>query len=406
MWFAAFLVFALQAREPLELAWQLAARGDRPGAEAVLQKLLVSDGTNTDAHLLYGNLLAEDGNKDGALAELNIAVGQRPHSAEAWNSLGEICHRFKRRREALDAFNKAVLADSTNGVAQSNLAQSFYEAGQKDAAKEHAVRAMALLGRSKDAADAAYLLGKLELNAGEPGKAADYFTQAVQLVPDFASAWSDLGQAKKLLLDGSGSIAAFSQAAKLDGNDAVAQYRLGAEYLRQDKPAEALAPLEAATRANGEDQSSLNALATAYQRLGRLEEAAQTRRKLSEVIRRRDLESQNALSALRLNNRGAELEKVGKLKDALDLYKQAVELNGKHAGIRSNYAVALLRLGQWRDGLEEMKQAQDLDPENKGIETALKDAILQAPASELPEWARSVRIRLNQIAPTRNQTSK
>jgi len=393
MWSVVFLVLLLQRSEPLELAWQLAARGDRAGAEAVLQKLVLSDSKNTDAHLLYGNLLAEDGKKEDALAELNIAVVQRPRSAEAWNSLGEICKRFKKNREALDAFKKAVSADPKFGIAQSNLAQSFYEAGEKDAAKEHAERALALLGRSKDAADAAYLLGRIELNAGDARKAADHFAQAVQLAPEYAAAWSDLGQAKKLALDDAGAIAAFLQAARIDPGDAVAQYRLGAEYLRQDKPGEALAPLETAARANGGDQSTLNALATAYQRLGRVDEAAQTRRKLSEVIRRRDHESQNALSALRLNNQGAELEKAGKLTDALDLYGQAVQLNGKHAGMRTNYAVALLRLGRWRQGLEELHTAQELDPDNQQIETALRDAISQAPLSELPDWARAARAR-------------
>ncbi len=389
MWFAVFLVLLFQTSEPLELAWQLAARGDRTGAEAVLQKLLLSDAKNTDAHLLYGNLLVEDGKKDAALTELNIAVAQRPGSAEAWNSLGEACRRFKKKPEALAAFHKAVAADQQYGVAQSNLAESLYEAGQKNAAKEHAARALALLGRSKDGADPAYLLGKLELDAANPLKAANYFTQAVQLMPEFAPAWSDLGQAKKLLLDDAGAIAAFAQAAKLDPADAVNQYRLGAEYLRQDKPQEALGPLEAAARANVDDQSTLNALATAYQRVGRLEEAAQTRRKLSEVIRRRDRESQDALSALRLNNQAAELEKAGKLSEALDLYKQAVALNGKHAGMRTNYAVVLLRLGRWREGLEQLHTAQELDPDNVQIQTALKDAISQAPASELPDWARS-----------------
>jgi len=403
MWFAVLLALSLQSGDPLELAWQLAAGGDRSGAEAVLQKLVTSDSRNTDAHLLYGNLLAEDGKKDEALAELKIAVVQRPQSAEAWNSLGEASNRFKRKEEARDAFERAVLADPHFGIAQSNLARSLYEADEKEQAKDHAMRAIALLADSKEAADAIYLLGKLELNAGNPTKAADYFSQAVRLMPDFASAWSDLGQAKKLLLDNAGAIEAFERAAKLDGNDAVAQYRLGAEYLRQDKPGEALAPLQAAARANADDQSTLNALAMAYQRLGRLEEAAQTRRKLTEVIRRRDLESQNALSALRLNNQGAELEKAGKLKDALDLYRQAVALNGKHAGIRSNYAVALLRLGQWRQGLDEMQRAQDLDPDNKQIERALKDAILQAPASELPDWARSARNLPNQVAPNQKQ---
>jgi len=391
MWLAAFLILLFQRSEQLELAWQLAGRGDRTGAEAVLQKLLVSDAKNTDAHLLYGNLLAEDGKKEDALAQLNIAVVQRPRSAEAWNSLGEACKRFKKSREALDAFNKAVLADPKFGIAQSNLAQSLYEAGQKDRAKDHAIRALALLGQSKDAADPAYLLGKLDLDAGDARKAADYFTRAVHLIPQFASAWSELGQAKKLLLDEAGAIAAFAQAAKLDPADAVAQYRLGAEYLRQDKPGDALGPLEAAARANVDDQSALNALATAYQRLGRADEAAQIRRKLSEVIRRRDHDSQNALSALRLNNQAAELETAGKLTDALDLYKQAVALNGKHAGMRTNYAIALLRVGRWRQGLEELHTAQELDPDNTQIETALRDAIAQAPASELPDWARSGR---------------
>ena len=391
MWLAAFLILLFQRSEQLELAWQLAGRGDRTGAEAVLQKLLVSDAKNTDAHLLYGNLLAEDGKKEDALAQLNIAVVQRPRSAEAWNSLGEACKRFKKSREALDAFNKAVLADPKFGIAQSNLAQSLYEAGQKDRAKDHAIRALALLGQSKDAADPAYLLGKLDLDAGDARKAADYFTRAVHLIPQFASAWSELGQAKKLLLDEAGAIAAFAQAAKLDPADAVAQYRLGAEYLRQDKPGDALGPLEAAARANVDDQSALNALATAYQRLGRADEAAQIRRKLSEVIRRRDHDSQNALSALRLNNQAAELDKAGKLTDALDLYKQAVALNGKHAGMRTNYAIALLRVGRWRQGLEELHTAQELDPDNTQIETALRDAIAQAPASELPDWARSGR---------------
>jgi tetratricopeptide (TPR) repeat protein len=389
MWFAPILLFLLQSNATVEQAWQLAARGDRSGAESVLQKLLAADSKNSDARLLYGNLLAEEGKKEEAIAELKTAVSQRPQSAEAWNSLGEAYSRFDRKREALDAFNKAVLADAKFGIAQSNLAQSLYESGQKDTAKEHAERAVALLGASKDAADAVYLLGKISLDSGDARKAANQFAKAVQLRPDFASAWSDLGQAKKLLLDGPGAVAAFAQAVKLDAEDAVAQYRLGAEYLRQDKPADALGPLETAARVNGEDQSILNALATALQRLGRVDEAAQTRRKLADVIRRRDLASQNALSALRLNNQGAELEKSGKLTEALDLYKEAVALNSKHAGIRVNYAVALLRLGQWREGLEQMHQAQELDPGNAQIETALKDAISQAPASELPGWARS-----------------
>jgi tetratricopeptide (TPR) repeat protein len=392
MCFAALLfLFLHQGKEALEQAWQLASRGDRVGSEAVLQKLLAANAGDTDAHLLYGNLLAEDGKKDESLAQLKIAVAQRPSSPEAWNSLGEAYDRFGERREALDAFERATRAGPNFGIAQSNLARSLYEAGQKTQAKSHALRARSLLAGSKDLAEADYLLGKLELEAGTTRKAADYLTEAVRLMPDLSSAWSDLGQAKKLLLDHTGALAAFERAVQIDPDDPVAQYRLGAEYLQEGKPAEAISHLEASLRMNGEDQSTLNALAVALQRSNRFEEAAQTRQKLSAVIRNRDLESQNALAALRLNNRGAELEKAGKLTEAVDLYRQAVDLNGKHPGIRLNYAVALLRLGRWREGLEQMQVAQQLDPDNKQIETALKDAVSQAPAKDLPDWARSMR---------------
>src|SRR4051812_31496241 len=122
MWLAALLLILSQTNDSLELAWQLAARGDRAAAEAVLQKLIVSDPKNTDVHLLYGNLLAEDGKEEESLAELKTAVTLRPRSAEALNSLGEACTRFRKKREALQAFANAVQADPNFGIAQSNLA--------------------------------------------------------------------------------------------------------------------------------------------------------------------------------------------------------------------------------------------------------------------------------------------
>ena len=382
------LRIACGQNQALEHAWKLAANGDRQSAEALLYKLLQSEAKNADAHLLLGSLLAEDGNRDASITELQAAVHLRPRSAEAWNALGETYSRFEDNAEARAAFEKAVTLNPKSGVVQSNLGAVLLEAGDRSAA-EHLDRAITLLKSPADLAGAHYLRAKIDALEGNSSAGESHLEKAVALRPDFAEAWSDLGQAKKLLLDEPGAIAAFQEAVRLKPADAVAQYRLGAEYLRQQKPQQAIGPLEAAAQINGEDQSTLNSLASALRQLGRKDEAAAVKRKLAKLLHNRDVASQKALAALRMNNEGAELEKSGNLPEAVDHYGRAVQLNPDHIGMRVNYAVALLRLGRWREGLDQLHLAQQHDPNDKKIQTALDDALAQAPAAALPDWAKA-----------------
>ena len=48
------------------------------------------------------------------------------------------------------------------------------------------------------------------------------------------------------------------------------------------------------------------------------------------MLRERGLTTQNQLSATRINNKGAELEKAGKLRGAVENYRQTVELDPAH----------------------------------------------------------------------------
>ena len=207
------------------------------------------------------------------------------------------------------------------------------------------------------------------------------------LDPSIAEAWSDLGMARKFLRNDAGALAAFRRAVAEDPEDAVAQYRLGAEYLRQDKPSAAVGSLQAAYKMNPEDQSTLNSLQTALRRTGKAAEADKVKAQLAEILRKRDQFSQDALKAVRINNEGATLEKAGNLRGALEKYREALKLYPEHVGIRVNYAVALLRLGQWTEGLDELHEALHRDPENGRIKTALDDALAQAPRDLLPAWA-------------------
>jgi tetratricopeptide (TPR) repeat protein len=384
---------ALVAQQPsaLDRAWSLAAGGHPVESIGLLQTLIASEPRNADARLLLGSLLMEQGDKAASIQQLRAAVNLRPRSEEAQNALGEACNKFGETAAAKDSFEKAVALKPDYAIAQFNLGQVLLTQGDLAGAAKHLDRAIALFGHADDAADAHYLRAKVYSAKNQTQQAADELEAAVHIRPDFAEAWSDLGQARKLLLDDAGSLAAFERAVASNPRDAVAQYRLGAEYLREGKTQSAVDHLRDAYRLNPTDQSTLNALQIALRQSGDIEGANRLRQQLAELLRNRDRINQNKLTAVRLNNDGAALEKSGDLAGALAKYHEASKLDSTHVGIRINYGVALLRSGQWVEGLDELHQALQQDPHNEQLRATLKDALSQAPASALPPWKSEVR---------------
>jgi len=378
------LLFA--QRSPVDQAWDLAAKGQREAAIEILHKTIADNASNADARLLLGSLLSDGGNAPEAIAELTEAVRLRPQSADAQNALGEAYMAAGNAQLARAPFETAVKVNPRFAIAQVNLGAVLIETGEYASAAEHLDLALKLLGRDGDAAYAHYLRAKAYSADNNPRSAVTQLEAALALRPDYPEAWSDLGQARKLLLDDRGALAAEKKAVELNPRDAVAQYRLGAEYLRQGEPAAAVGHLQEAFRINSHDQSTLNALQSALRREGKDDEAAAVKQKLRHLLREKDQASQNAVRAVKLNNEGASLEKAGDLPGALERYRKAVELYPEHVGMRVNYAVVLLRLGQWTDGLTELQKALELDPANQSIWKTLQDALKQAPPTVIAQW--------------------
>jgi len=376
----------LAQRSRVDEAWDLAAKGSRDQAIGVLEDFIKINPHDPDALLLLGSLLMEKGQRAESIARLSEGVRLRPNSADAQNALGEAYSNFGDPKSARGPFEKAVALKPGFAIAQVNLGLVLVEAGEFSAAAPHLDRAIQILGRTSDAAYPHYLRAKVYAAQNDSQKSLAELNQAVLLRPDFAEAWSDLGQARKSALDSAGALAAEKRAVELNPGDAIAQYRLGAEYLRQEQPELAIEHLEQAYRLNPEDQSTLNALHNVLRLNGKTEEANRIKQKLTELLRKRDQANANALKAVKLNNEGAGLEKAGDLRGALDRYRQALDLYPSHVPIRVNYAVALLRLGQWREGLNQLHEALQRDPGNTKIQAALADALKQAPAALVPQW--------------------
>jgi Flp pilus assembly protein TadD len=381
----------LAQNSPIERAWSLAASGQRAAAIEILRQVLIAAPNQADAHLLLGSLLAEEGDRQRAIEELSAGVKLRPRDPEAQNALGEACAKFGQSAAARAAFQKAVDLKPDYGIARLNLGATLLEAGDLDSAAKHLDRAIVLLGTHDDEADALYARAKIDTQRNQPEQAAKLLDRAVRIRPNFAEAWSELGTARKLLLDDAGCLSALERAVSLNPRDAVAQYRLGAEFLAHDKPQDAIPHLQIARDSSPGDQSILNALQAALRKTGDEDGARRIRQQLADLLRERDETNQNKLTAVRLNNEGAALEKSGNLAQAIEKYREAERLDPVHTGIQINLAVALLRTGQWKEGLDRLHNAWLRDPENDHLKAALKDALAQAPPASLPDWRTEVR---------------
>ena len=370
-------------RAAVDAAWKLIAGGQRPQAMVLLRDLVKKDPRNVDARLLLGSLLMEDGDRPDSIAQLSEAVRLRPQSADAQNALGEAYAAFGDPKAAQPCFERAVAINPAFAQARINLGSALLQAGAAQRAEPHLTRAISLLGNKPDAAYPLYLRAKIYSEKGDAAKAASDLERAVAIRADFAEAWSDLGEAKRKLLDDDGALQAFRRSVELNANDAVAQTRLGSSLLNRGEAHQAIGPLQHAAGLDPNNQTTLNALQMALRRDGQREEADAVKRRLAELLRDKDHADQTLVSALELNNRGSVQEKSGDTRGALELYRSALALLPDHVGIRINVAVALLKLGHWKEGIAEMREALRRDPSNTDLQKGLEDALAQAKAHGL-----------------------
>jgi tetratricopeptide (TPR) repeat protein len=377
----------LAQRSTLDAAWDLVAKGQTVEAAALLEQLIRKEPSNGDARLLLGSLLAVRGNLAAAIAQLKEGVRWLPNSAEGHNSLGEALNSAKDAQHAREEFEKAVQLNPKLAQAQLNLGTIQAEAGELEPAADHLDRAIQLMGPTEDAALPHYLRAKVYTQQGEKEKAAAELNAAVRLRPDFDEAWSELGQARKTLLDDAGALAAFERSVALDPQNGVSQMRLGCEYRHQKQPHQAVVHLQKAMQLIPEDQTVLFNLQLALREDGQEEQARAVKSRLVELLRKSDETREKGLTATRLNNEGVDLAKSGDFQGAEQKFRAAHDLNPDNNGIRFNLAVMLRRLGRWKEALAELHECLARDPENPKIKAAWDDALHRAPPESWVEDA-------------------
>jgi tetratricopeptide (TPR) repeat protein len=319
--------------------------------------------------------------------QLTEAVRLRPNSANAHNQLGMAFSRFLDVKPAREEFEKALELDPDLAEAHVNLSLILAKAGELGPAGEHLDRAIRLQGNTRAAAYTHYLRAKVWAGQDQNEKSIAEFQKAVQLRPDYAEAWSDLGGMCRLALDHARAVQALERAVALKPNDALAQYRLGQLYLQEGSAVKALAHLKRALSLAPDDRATLYNVILALRKMGRLQEAKPIEARLTELQHQSDRASEVGLAATALNSEGVQLDKSGDIRAALAKYRAALDLDPTGFGFRLNYALALCRLGRWQDGVVELREVLRVDPDNGDAAKALYIAKEQAKAqqADVPE---------------------
>ena len=368
------------AQTSMEKAESLLSKGATAEAVVVLRQIVKDDPRNFDAHLLLGTALALVGERGESINQMAVAVQLRPDSASVHNQYGMVLSRFIEVKAARQEFEKALELNPALAEAHVNLSLILAQAGELIAAGGHLDRAIKLQGDVAVAAQTHYLRAKIWGAQNQIDKSIDELEKSIQLRPEYAEAWSDLGGMRRLSLDSGGAVQALEKAVALNPRDSTAQYRIGQLFLQDGETAKALDHLKIALLGDPSDVATLYSLDRALRKAGKLEEAKPIEKQLAELRAKSDRASTVALAASRLNDEGIAMEKSGDVRAALAKYRAALDLDPTGTGFQLNYGLALCRLGRWEDAIAELREVLRLDQDNQEAAKALYMAIDQAKA--------------------------
>ena len=186
--------------------------------------------------------------------------------------------------------------------------------------------------------------------AGQFQRAADLYTQAIDLSPDLSQVW---------------------------GNRAVAFYRLG----QMDR---AIADCNQAMALDSGRPGPYNTRASVYMHIGRFQQA------LEDLNRAIGLDGRSAAA---FYNRGHVYSRLRQFDRAVGDYGRAIELRPSWAGAHFNRGNAYHRLGRYREAIASFTRAIQLDPSLKQayVNRGLSYAMLGDPSSAKKDLLTAVR---------------
>lgn len=196
-------------------------------------------------------------------------------------------------------------------------------------------------------------LGRIHLRNGEIDKALEAFQKIVEIQPDDAGAWVQIGQIRMYQGLGGEALRCFVKALSLDPNNIAVLMQLAELKSRQGRLGEAVQHYKQVIAIQDRLAAPYIGLGDALQRLGRLPQAE------SVLIHASELDPSSFQARYNL---GVVFLRQEKLEDAKKAFEEALELIPESSIALNNLAQVLIRQEDEDGGLEMLRKAAEVDP--------------------------------------------
>jgi tetratricopeptide (TPR) repeat protein len=332
----------------------LSKHGKPDEAIAAFRKAIELDPKLAIAHSNLGITLSNQGKLDDAIDSQRKAIEIDPQFAGAYNCLGATFYTQKKYVEAIAAYRKAIELDPKYVIAHRNLADALRDQGMLDEAELSYREAVRLEGNHHGAAIGA--LTQLLLSRGKKKEAVDTAQRAVERNPKLVQAHMNLANALRDTGETEAAIAAYRKAIELDPKYVIAHYNLANALRDQGELDEAELSYREAVRLDGNHHgAAIDALTQLLLSRGKVKEAIDTAR--------RAVERNPKLAQAHINLANA-LRVTGQTDEAVATYRKVIELNPKDAAAHARFADVMYRQKKLDDAITAYREAVRLAPGN------------------------------------------
>ena len=337
--------------------------GDLAGATKAFQGVLADHPDNVDAQSWLGFLFLRQNQADQAVPLLEKASTARPNDVEIANNLGNAYMATNMLDKAVDQFKKV------NGMNPS-LFEPLYN------------------------------IGTIYLQQKNYSAAEDTLIKAATMKPDDAFVMNNLGIAYENDNKMDRAAFAYAKASDMKMDNAVFAKNAGFAYLRLRRPQDGVMYLERARGIDGSDQNIQIALADAYTRVGRKDDAKKLYDSMgmsmgnsaaywfnTGVVRAQSNDLQGARDAYRkalaidsndidtLNNLGLVEFKLGNYKESRTIFDRLSGIDPNSSSAKLNLAAADVKLGNYAEAISIWKPIVQADPSRNDLRLQLANAM-------------------------------
>ncbi|CAD8196501.1 unnamed protein product [Paramecium octaurelia] len=305
-----------------------------------------------DATVYYnrGVLFKQQGEKEKALQDYNMAIKLNPNYATAYINRGVLFKQQGEKEKALQDYNMAIKLNPNYATVYINRGNLFNEKGEKEKALQDYNMAIKL---NPNYTNAYYNRGVLFKQLGETEKANQDYNTAIHLNPNYATAYINRGNLFNEQGEKENALQDYNMAIKLNPNYADAYFNRGVLFKQQGEKEKALQDYNRAIKLNPN-------YATAYINRGVLFKQQQEKEKA--------LQDYNVAIKLNPNyadayfNRGVLFKQQGEKEKAIQDYNMAIKLNPNYATAYYNRGVIFTQKGEKEKALQDYNKAIKLNP--------------------------------------------